>query len=141
MKNAAICVLVAIVVSTAVSADKVERYDVLETSVATVEKFDNPFTGAQLHGKFTGPDGKSIDVAGFYFQGSEWRIRFAPNQTGEWSYSLELTCKEPCAQRVNSSASIRSVTAFCAFRRSIRTDCSMTTALPFIRSASNAAAV
>src|SRR5579862_407827 len=92
MKNTVVCIVMVMAVSTA-AADKVERYDVFETALTTNEKFENPFTNAQLRGKFTGPDGKSFDVAGFYFQDSEWRIRFVPNQTGQWTYALELTGK------------------------------------------------
>jgi hypothetical protein len=92
MKRTALCFLL-IVLQFAARAETVEKYGVFEGSLKSSEKFDNPFTQAQLRGKFTGPDGKAVDVAGFYYQNDEWKIRFVPNQVGEWSYALELTSK------------------------------------------------
>jgi len=48
----------------------------------------NPFTDAALKGEFISPSGKKILADGFYDGGTTWRLRFAPNEEGEWSYVL-----------------------------------------------------
>jgi hypothetical protein len=49
---------------------------------------ENPFTGTSLVGKFTSPSGKSKTMRGFYDGGNTWRLRFVPDEQGEWSYEL-----------------------------------------------------
>ncbi len=39
-------------------------------------------------GEFVSPNGKTNVVEGFYDGGETWRLRFAPDQEGEWSYRL-----------------------------------------------------
>jgi hypothetical protein len=48
----------------------------------------NPFMDAALKGEFTSPSGKAVQVDGFYDGGTTWRLRFAPNEVGEWTYVL-----------------------------------------------------
>ena len=79
--------------ATAATANTVGRYDVFEATVTCAEIFVNPFTDAQVRGTFTGPDGKSIEVDGFYYQGQEWKVRFVPGKVGAWTYTAELTSK------------------------------------------------
>ena len=51
-------------------------------------KADNPFRDATLVGDFTSPSGKMVTVSGFYDDGDTWRLRFTPEETGQWSYVL-----------------------------------------------------
>src|SRR5260370_9026773 len=44
----------------------------------------NPFD-VELAGEFSGPDGAHLRIPGFYDGAGVWKIRFAPNQQGEWS--------------------------------------------------------
>jgi hypothetical protein len=53
----------------------------------------NPFQ-IELEAIFSGPDGETFIVPGFYdgdgtggLDGNVWRVRFSPNQVGEWSFS------------------------------------------------------
>jgi hypothetical protein len=48
----------------------------------------NPFRDAALVGEFTSPSGKTIVADGFYDGGDTWRLRFAPDEVGEWRYRL-----------------------------------------------------
>jgi hypothetical protein len=49
---------------------------------------DNPFRDAVLVGEFTSPSGKTVVVDGFHDGGDTWRLRFAPEEEGEWKYLL-----------------------------------------------------
>ncbi len=69
------------------SAESVGRYDKLELTVALGGSYANPFDPDQidLSAQFTSPSGKPWKVNGF-FDGSKWKIRFAANETGAWTY-------------------------------------------------------
>ncbi len=49
---------------------------------------ENPFRDAALVGEFTSPSGKMMTVEGFYDGGDTWRLRFTPQEEGEWRYLL-----------------------------------------------------
>ena len=70
-------------------------------------KYDNPYDPdvIDVYAEFTAPDGKSLKVNGFYYEGytfqqkddyevatasrdKGWRVRFTPNQAGKWTFSL-----------------------------------------------------
>jgi len=53
----------------------------------------NPFLDDRLQVRFRSPDGREYDVPGFFDgdgrgggKGNRWRVRFAPDRAGEWSY-------------------------------------------------------
>ena len=76
-------------------ANTVEAYDFIEVA-ATVEHPDaaNPFTGAALSGTFQTVDGaRSWKVDGFSDSndGSVFRIRFMPQQPGDYTYNVTYT--------------------------------------------------
>jgi CubicO group peptidase (beta-lactamase class C family) len=48
----------------------------------------NPFRDAALVGEFTSPSGKMMAVEGFHDGGDTWRLRFTPQEEGEWHYLL-----------------------------------------------------
>lgn len=83
----------------------VERWDVYEVILnAPVPQGVNPFM-AKLQATFFGPD--TLTVEGFYDGGDVWKVRFMPNQEGDWRYRTsseigqlnnqtgELTCIAP----------------------------------------------
>ena len=70
-------------------------------------KYDNPYDPnvIDVYAEFTAPDGKSLKVNGFYYEGYTfqqkddyevatasrdrgWRVRFTPNQAGKWTFCL-----------------------------------------------------
>ena len=61
------------------------------SNVAATEYYDpDPSNGGiDLRATFTGPSG-AWDVNGFY-DGADWRIRFAPDAEGGWTYSVTVT--------------------------------------------------
>lgn len=61
----------------------------------------NPFTDYRLDVTFTGPSGQVYRVPGFYAadgnagesggtSGTAWRVRFAPDEAGEWRYAVSF---------------------------------------------------
>ena len=48
----------------------------------------NPFIDVTLDAVFTGPDGRTWQIPGFYDGNQTWRVRFNPNQPGTWRYRL-----------------------------------------------------
>lgn len=48
----------------------------------------NPFLEASLSGRFKSSTGKIIDLQGFYDGDNTWKLRFAPTETGIWTYEL-----------------------------------------------------
>jgi len=48
----------------------------------------NPFRDAALVGEFVSPSGRTNVLDGFYDGDDTWRLRFAPDEEGEWNYLL-----------------------------------------------------
>ena len=77
---------------TAAAPDRTElpRYESVDIAVALNAKYTNPYDLRQvnLEAIFTGPDGKTMKVPGFWDGDTAWHIRFTPSQMGEWNYEL-----------------------------------------------------
>jgi hypothetical protein len=67
---------------------EVPRWEMREFELHGRCLVENPFRDAALIGEFTAPSGKTINVEGFHDGGDTWRLRFAPNEEGEWRYRL-----------------------------------------------------
>lgn len=62
---------------------------IYEVSLRTPhEKFVNPHTEVNIDAEFSGPDGKTFPINGFYYQDNEWRLRFNPPTPGKWSWKV-----------------------------------------------------
>lgn len=48
----------------------------------------NPWRDAALVGEFTSPSGTQRIIDGFYDGGDHWKLRFTPEEEGEWTYQL-----------------------------------------------------
>ena len=79
------------------NTDSVGLYDKFEIGLNLKAEFINPFNPDEIDisAIFTAPSGKQWNVFGFYnySYGSVWKIRFAPNETGRWKYTLQVTDK------------------------------------------------
>ena len=83
---------------------------------ATSENSDpNPFLDYRLNVTFTGPSGQTYEVPGYYAadgnaaetgasSGRKWRVRFAPDEAGEWSYTASFREGDRVAVKRNGSA-------------------------------------
>lgn len=69
------------------------RYESLEITLKTDAQFSNPYDArdVRLQALFTAPDGKTINVPGFWDGEQSWRVRFTPWIEGEWTYALVIT--------------------------------------------------
>jgi hypothetical protein len=64
----------------------VQRRTVGEWAFESATPYDNPFGDVALEATFTGPSGQLYTVPGFYDGDHTWRVRFRPNEVGEWTY-------------------------------------------------------
>jgi len=74
------------------NATSVGKYALLELTVSLTATYTNAYdpTEVALSAVFTAPSGKTWTINGFY-NGSQWKVRFAANETGTWSYVVKLT--------------------------------------------------
>jgi len=81
----------------------------------------NPFLDYRLNVTFTSPSGKNFLVPGFYAadgnaaessasSGNKWRVRFTPNEIGQWTYSTSFRTGANVA--INESINAGSATSF-----------------------------
>lgn len=70
----------------------VPRWTRFEKSLESAVEYANPAQEASLTAVFTSPQGKASKVYGFWDGGRTWRVRFAPNQTGKWTW--KTTCSD-----------------------------------------------
>lgn len=71
----------------------VALYKVFETSVTNSKPYSNKLADVTLNIQYQAPSGKLYNFYGFYDgdgkggnQGSVWKMRFMPNELGEWKY-------------------------------------------------------
>ncbi|MBI3969702.1 MAG: DUF4038 domain-containing protein [Chloroflexi bacterium] len=59
-----------------------------ELTLRAAADAENPFLEAALEGEFVAPSGRTMVVSGFYDGEDTWRLRFAPDEEGDWTYLL-----------------------------------------------------
>ncbi|MFA5336279.1 MAG: sugar-binding protein [Candidatus Omnitrophota bacterium] len=79
------------IISVAENLSEVPKFEKLELTVAIEASYTNPFDPEEvdLAAEFTGPSGKTFVMPGFYSDPT-WKIRFSPDEEGEWTYTLRL---------------------------------------------------
>jgi len=80
-----------------INSSEVGLYEKFEV-VLSLENavFDNPYDPEQIDVRavFTSPSGRQWNLFGFYddYQNrQQWKVRFSPNETGDWKYILYVT--------------------------------------------------
>ena len=77
--------------------DSVGLYDKFEARLNIQAKFVNPFDPEDIDimATFTSPSGKNWNIPGFYHMtlGTMWKIRFSPDETGLWKYTVHVRNK------------------------------------------------
>jgi hypothetical protein len=66
----------------------VPRWEIHEFSIGARSHVANPFRDAAVVGEFVSPTGHTNVVDGFYDGDQTWRVRFAPDVEGDWTYFL-----------------------------------------------------
>ena len=79
------------------SGNAIGLYQKLELSMNLQVEYENPFDPDQVDimATFIAPSGKQWRVPGFYTETrwSSFKVRFSPNETGKWSYSITVRDK------------------------------------------------
>ena len=73
---------------------QVPRWTVFETRFTSKREYKNPLWEATLTVEFTSPSGKKRAVEGFWDGGRTWRVRFCPDEIGEWSWRSACSVAE-----------------------------------------------
>ena len=68
-------------------AASVARSQRAEVKLESSANYTNPVQQATLTATFTSPSQKKHTVYGFWDGDKVWKIRFAPNETGKWTYT------------------------------------------------------
>lgn len=63
------------------------RWGLFEASFASTQKYANPFQDVDLFVTFTSPSRQAYTVRGFWDGGNAWRVRFSPDELGDWTYA------------------------------------------------------
>ncbi len=80
-----------------VNSDTVGKYDLVEiTFDLSGAIYSNPYDPEEIdvRGDFFAPSGKKWEIFGFfddYKNRSQWKIRFAANETGNWQFKIKAT--------------------------------------------------
>jgi outer membrane protein assembly factor BamB len=72
-----------------VSSKMIGNNEIFEINLLSSSEFINPWAEAELTGEFTSESGKTINVNGFYYDDSIWKLRFNPPEKGLWNYELQ----------------------------------------------------
>ena len=67
---------------------EIRRWDAHEFSLRGRARVANPYRDAALVGEFVSPSGKTNVVDGFFDGDDQWKLRFAPEEEGAWTYLL-----------------------------------------------------
>jgi len=69
----------------------VGKWERFEAVVENSKEYADPYTDVRLEVIYTKPDGSTVNFWGFYDGGTMWRIRFMPDQIGEWKYQANFS--------------------------------------------------
>ncbi|HEY2953129.1 MAG TPA: DUF4038 domain-containing protein [Verrucomicrobiae bacterium] len=72
----------------------VPRWERLEITLQSAANYANAAQEATLTATFLSPLGETNTVRGFWDGGRHWKIRFAPNAVGKWTYQTTCSDKE-----------------------------------------------
>jgi len=72
--------------NTDIVIDDIPKWDMHEFELHGKSWVDNPFIQSAVIGEFVSPSGKKLMADGFYDGDDTWRVRFAPDEEGDWRY-------------------------------------------------------
>ncbi len=80
------CVALACCTAISRATETVQKSMRFESRFTSDSDYANPVQEVKLRVEFTSPSGKKRSVLGFWDGGRTWRVRFSPDETGQWSY-------------------------------------------------------
>lgn len=69
----------------------VPRWGWIEFAFTASQAYTHPLQEVRLHARFTSPSERERQVEGFWDGGDTWRVRFDPDEEGEWHYQTIAT--------------------------------------------------
>ncbi len=85
--------LLALFVFSLAAPAQVFRHGRFEQSFTSARDYANPLKDVEVVVEFRGPDDQREQALAFWDGGRIWKVRFSPEQTGEWRY--EVSCSDP----------------------------------------------
>ena len=76
--------------ASASSGPRVALYGVFEQPIGFSTSVPNRWEQVGLEVRLRAPDGRTVEIAGFYAGGSIWKFRFAPTEPGRWSWTARI---------------------------------------------------
>jgi len=65
---------------------QIPQWTVFEAQFTGSQRYENPLQDIGVTVEFSSPTGKVYSVDGFWDGGNTWRVRFSPDEPGQWSY-------------------------------------------------------
>lgn len=85
----------------------VEQWKVYEIDLTTSKSYSNPYYDVQVEAIFRGPNEEVIKRPAYWYQGTVWKVRFAPTVIGLWNY--ETYCNDSENSDFNSNGQVECV--------------------------------
>ncbi|NJO72057.1 MAG: DUF4038 domain-containing protein [Oscillatoriales cyanobacterium RM1_1_9] len=64
------------------------KFDIFEANFKDGKDYSNPYGQVDAKANFTGPDNKTYEIPLFWDGGDDWKLRFSPEVTGKWTYTI-----------------------------------------------------
>ena len=67
---------------------KVGKWEMWEATLKSSRRYFNPFTEVTIVATFRSPSGKVYEVESFYDGEQTWKVRFMPDELGQWRWFI-----------------------------------------------------
>src|SRR5689334_13748259 len=67
------------------STANVPQFGIFEQAFTPQQNYTNPYVELTANASFLPPDGRPRSIPLFWNGGTEWKVRFSPDTTGDWS--------------------------------------------------------
>ncbi len=65
---------------------EIAKHGLFEFALSSENSYQNPYKDVNLSAEFSGPNGETMHVEGYWFEENIWKIRFMPTSIGDWSF-------------------------------------------------------
>ncbi|UCH61617.1 MAG: DUF4038 domain-containing protein [Fidelibacterota bacterium] len=103
-RHSPLAVLVLLIIVSCVGrvAQEPARWTTCELDFTSSQDYDNPFWDVAVQAEFTAPSGSRHLVDAFWDDGRAWRVRFAPDEVGQWTW--ESSCSDTLNEGLHGHA-------------------------------------